>query len=182
VRKLASSEIARVDADALAGLPRHPIVVVLDDIRSAHNVGSILRTSDAARVERVVCCGYTPAPDHPAVRKTALGAESTVPWETARDAADALAALRSEGFTLVALEHTDVSTPLGLVATSAFPLALVVGNEVTGVDQRVLDACDAAIELPQYGAKHSLNVSVAYGIAVYGLLERLPPEGRIPTG
>lgn len=164
--------IARPDASELAALPRHPVAVVLDDIRSAYNVGAILRTADAVRAALVVCCGYTPAPDHPSVRKTALGAEESVPWLRIQNPAEAVSRLRGEGYTIAALEQTRQSKELAQVDASLFPLALIVGNEVTGVRQQLLDAADLAIELPQFGVKASLNVAVAFGVAAYGLLER----------
>lgn len=176
MRKLSSHEIDRPDPAALKRLTRTPLAVILDDIRSAHNVGSVLRTADAIRAARVYCCGYTPAPDHSAVRKTALGAEDTVPWTVCADPLEALTDLRQQGYRLAALEQTDRPTPLAAVRPDDFPLALVLGNEVTGVQQRLLDVCDFAIELPQYGAKHSLNVAVAFGVAAYGLLQRLEAQ------
>ncbi len=172
VRKLRPDEIARPTLEELAALPRHPIIVVLDNVRSAHNVGSVFRTADAARVARVVCCGFTPTPSDFSIAKTALGAEQTVPWQHAEDAAEALEALRADGYTLAALEQTDRPTRIEEVGPEHFPLALVLGNEVDGVQQRALDRCDLAVELPQFGAKHSLNVAVAFGVAVYELLER----------
>jgi tRNA G18 (ribose-2'-O)-methylase SpoU len=156
----------------LESLPRHPVDVVLDNIRSAYNVGSILRTADAARIRHVYVTGYTPTPDHRRVAKTALGAEHTVPWSHAPDPLALLHRLRTDGVTLAALEQTDAPTPIGSVAAAQFPLALILGNEVDGVQQAILDGCDLALEIPQYGAKHSLNVSVAFGIAAFGLVER----------
>jgi len=173
MRKLRPDEIPRPAPEVLAALPRAPLIVLLDNVRSAHNVGSVLRTADAVRAERVVCCGYTPRPDGPAVLKTALGAESTVPWEAVPDTRAALAHLRARGYTGVALELTDTSIFLDDLPASSFPLALVIGNEVEGVQQGVLDECDLALALPQYGAKHSLNVSVAFGVAAYGLLRAM---------
>jgi len=173
MRKLYPHEIERVDAQALAALERHPLAVVLDDIRSAYNVGAILRTADAIRAAMVVCCGLTPSPDHQSVAKTALGAEQTVPWRVVEDPVTALVALKKDGYRIAALEHTDAPTRIRDIRPGHFPIALVVGNEVTGVQQRVLDACDVALELPQFGAKASLNVSIAFGVAAYGLLDVL---------
>jgi 23S rRNA (guanosine2251-2'-O)-methyltransferase len=176
MRKLKPQEIERPARSAPESLRRHPIVVVLDDIRSAYNVGAIFRTADALLVDRIVCCGYTPTPDNLAVAKTALGAEGAVPWDHADSAADAIISLREAGLTIAALEQTDESVSVAAAQPEHFPLALVVGNEVAGVDQRVLDLCDIAFEIPQYGAKASLNVAVAFGVAGYGLLQRLPRE------
>ncbi|MDX1530812.1 MAG: RNA methyltransferase [Rhodothermales bacterium] len=173
MRKRPPHELDRPDPEALERLSRHPLVLVLDNIRSAHNVGSMFRTADAVRAERVICCGYTPTPDHRAVAKTALGAEQTVPWSAEEDVTALLDRLRAAGHTLAALEQTDRPTPLRAVQAEHFPLALVLGNEVEGVQQAVLDRCDLALEIPQYGAKHSLNVAVAFGVAAYALVERL---------
>ncbi len=172
MRKLRLEEIDRLAPDALARAARHPVRVVVDNVRSVHNVGSIFRTSDAARVEHLHLTGYTPTPDHKDLHRTALGAQDTVPWSHHASALPLLGRLRTEGYTLAALEIADVSLPPGDVAASAFPLALVVGNEVAGVDDAIMDVADLALELPQYGAKHSLNVSVAYGIAVFDLVRR----------
>lgn len=167
------SVLDRLAAAPPPDAPRHPLAVVLDDVRSAYNVGSVLRTADAVRAARVVCCGYTPPPDHPSVAKTALGAESSVPWSVAESVETALIDLQAEGYSLVALEQTDSPSALADFEPGDFPLALVLGNEVTGVSREALALCARALELPQYGEKHSLNVSVAFGVAAYGLLDRL---------
>lgn len=172
MKKLRPDELGRPSPAELGALPRHPLVVVLDRVRSAYNVGSIFRTADAARVAHVFVTGFTPTPEHRKVAKTALGAEDTVPWSYETDAAALLDRLRAEGYTIAALEQTDRPARIEAVALADFPLALVLGNEVDGVQQALLDRCDLAFEIPQYGAKHSLNVSVAFGIAVFGLVER----------
>ncbi|MEM1042795.1 MAG: RNA methyltransferase [Bacteroidota bacterium] len=172
VRILRPDELGRPSPEALTSLPRHPIAVVLDNIRSAYNVGSVLRTADAARLAHVWVTGYTPTPEHVRVAKTALGAEHTVPWTHAPNPLALFDRLRADGWTLAALEQTDTPTAIGAVAADQFPLAFVLGNEVKGVRQEILDRCDLALEIPQYGAKHSLNVAVAFGIAAYGLVER----------
>lgn len=181
VQKLRLAELGRPSPAELGGLPRHPLVVVLDRVRSAYNVGSIFRTADAARVAHVHVTGFTPTPDHRKVAKTALGAEDTVPWSHDADPAALLDRLRAAGYTLAALEQTSRPTPIGAVRPADFPLALVLGNEVDGVQQALIDRCDLALEIPQYGAKHSLNVSVAFGIAAFGLIERWR-EGRARVG
>ena len=172
MKKLRLDELGRPSPAELDDLPRHPLVVVLDRIRSAYNVGSIFRTADAARVQHIYVTGFTPTPEHRKVAKTALGAEDTVPWSYEEDPAALLGRLHAEGTTLAALEQTDRPTRIVSVRPSDFPLALVLGNEVDGVQQHVIDRCDLALEIPQYGAKHSLNVSVAFGIAAFGLVER----------
>ena len=172
LRKLPFHEIPRPSLADVQALARHPLVVVLDDVRSAHNVGAILRTADALLVERVVCCGITPSPEHRGAAKTALGAQDSVPWTHGADVAETLDRLGAAGYTRVALEIAEGSEAIRAFGADAFPLALVVGNEVDGVSDRALARCDRALELPQYGAKHSLNVSVAFGIAAYGLVGR----------
>lgn len=172
MRKLAWDEIDRPNPEELADLPRHPVSVVAHNIRSIYNVGALFRTGDAARIEHLYLTGYTGTPDHKDLHKTALGAQDLVPWSTEDDVLALLEDLRSQGYTIAALELTDASQPPAELAADAFPLALVLGNEVHGIDSDVLDVCDVALEIPQYGAKQSLNVSVAFGIAVYDLVRR----------
>lgn len=170
MRKLRPDEIPRPAAATVSDLPKHPITVVLDDVRSLYNVGSILRTSDAALVERVVCTGITGTPDHRRVHKTALGAQDTVAWEYEEDPLRVVRRLRRRGYTLAVLEITDTPTATTDVGARHFPLCLVVGNEISGVREVLVETADLALEIPQYGAKHSLNVAVAYGVAVFDLV------------
>lgn len=153
-------------------VPPHPLVVVAHDLRSAHNVGAVFRTADSAGLAAVVLTGFTATPDHRGVIKTALGAQDAVPWWQADDVHDALARLRADGYTVAALERTPDAVAPSAVPAEAFPLALVLGNEVSGVPPDVLAAADLVVGLPQYGVKASLNVSVAFGVAAYGLVER----------
>ena len=155
----------------------HPILAVAHDIRSAHNVGSVFRTADSAGLAGVVLSGFTPSPEHRGVIKTALGAQDAVRWRAIEDVHDAIRTLRGEGYTIAALEITDGAVPPSAVPAGAFPLALVLGNEVSGVPRDVLDAADLVVGLPQYGVKSSLNVSVAFGVAAYGLVERFRALG-----
>ncbi len=150
----------------------HPIVVVAHDLRSAHNVGSVFRTSDAAGLAHVYLTGITPGPEHRGVAKTALGAQDAVPWTQEPDIDALLARLRTEGVTVAALERTPGAIPPEAVPLDAFPLALVLGNELDGVPERLLAAADLVVGLPQWGVKASLNVSVAFGVAAYGLVAR----------
>ena len=152
--------------------PPHPIVVIAHDIRSAHNVGSIFRTADSAGLAHVYLSGFSTTPEHRGVIKTALGAQDAVPWTQVDDLEALFRQLDADGFTLAALERTDDAIALSEVMSSHFPLALVLGNEVTGVPDDVLDRVELVIGLPQYGVKRSLNVSVAFGIAAYGLVDR----------
>jgi tRNA G18 (ribose-2'-O)-methylase SpoU len=182
MRKLAHDEITRPDPAALASLPKHPIAVMLDNIRSMHNVGSIFRTSDAARVEHLYLAGITATPDHPGMHRTALGSQDSVPWSHAADAADVVRGLRERGYRIAVLEITDRPTAAEALTEADFPLVLVVGNEVEGVSEDVLALADIALEIPQFGMKQSLNVSVAYGIAAFDLVRRfraLHPD-RVP--
>lgn len=172
MRKLSYNEIARPSPEEVAGLPRHPVTVVVENVRSIHNVGSMFRTSDAARIERLCLTGYTGTPEHKDLHKTALGAQDTVPWSHHDDAPSVLQTLRADGYTLAALEITNDPTPTTEVSPEHFPLCLVVGNEVHGVSEDVIEEVDLAFEIPQYGAKQSLNVAVAYGIAVFDLVRR----------
>ncbi len=152
---------------------RFPIAGVLDNIRSAYNVGSMFRTAECAYIAELVLCGITARPPHRKVEKTALGTTQLVPWRYFADTMEAVQALRSEGWKIAALEITDESVPIQNVKRTDFPLALVIGNEVTGVDDRVLEFADMVVEIPQYGEKESLNVAIAFGIAVYLLVEKL---------
>lgn len=170
MRKLRHEEIPRPDPEVLANLPKHPISVVVDNVRSIHNVGSIFRTSDAARIEHVYLTGISGTPENRALHKTALGAQDTVAWSHHTDPRAVLAGLRAAGYTLAVLEITDTPTYTDAVTPAHFPLGLVVGNELHGVGDALVEMADLALEIPQFGSKQSLNVSVAYGIAVFDLV------------
>lgn len=187
MRKLRHDEIPRPDPLEVELLRKHPISVVLDNVRSIHNVGSIFRTSDAALVEHLHITGITGTPDHPGVHKTALGAQDTVRWSYEADPVSVASRLRAEGYTIAVLEITSQPTSASHLNSTQFPLCLIVGNEVHGVSEGLIDLADIAIEIPQFGAKQSLNVSVAYGIAVFDLVRRfrqfeevdLPPRVHV---
>ena len=168
-RKLLNIELGRISAAEYKELPSSGLVVVLDNIRSAHNVGSAFRTADSFGIDKVFLCGISAVPPSAEIRKSALGAEDAVPWEHFDDTMDALAALRAEGFSLVAVEQTVHSRKLGqdFRREPGLKYALVFGNEVYGVRQDVVDACDLSLEIPQYGTKHSLNVSVSVGVVLW---------------
>lgn len=172
MRKLRHEEIPRVDPDALSGLPRHPVAVLVDNVRSIHNVGSMFRTSDAARVEHLYLAGITGTPENRRLHKSALGAQDTVPWSHHADAGAVADRLREKGYTLSVLEITDTPTSLSEVSLEAFPLCLIVGNEISGVSETLVEKADVAFEIDQFGSKQSLNVAVAYGIAVFSLVRR----------
>ena len=171
MRKLKHSEIERPTISEMSSLERFPISILLDDIRSAHNVGSIIRTADAIGAHSVILTGFTPLASHRGVLKTALGAQDVVPWSYASDPVEAAGQLKAEGFTLLALEQTDSPTQIMSLSPSIFPVCIMVGNEVNGLKDDLIHLADHAVEIPQYGIKQSLNVSVATGIAIYRLLQ-----------
>ena len=152
-----------------------PMVVVLDNVRSQHNVGSVFRTADAMRIERVVLCGICCCPPNQEIHKTALGAEESVDWQYFKDTTEAVKALQAEGYTVYAVEQAhdsvtleEISNQLSLVSIQP-KIAVILGHEVFGVQQEVIDICSQCIEIPQYGTKHSMNVSVTAGIVMYRL-------------
>ena len=156
-----------------------PLVVVLDGVRSLYNVGSVFRTSDAFRVAEVVLCGITATPPNAEIHKTALGAEDSVAWTYFADTMEAVAYLRSEGYTLLAIEQCEGSIPLqDFKPEAAKKYAVVLGNEVKGVQQQVVDACDGCIEIPQFGTKHSMNVSVTAGIIIWHFADKILFQGK----
>jgi tRNA G18 (ribose-2'-O)-methylase SpoU len=167
-RKLLNSELGRISAGQYRDAEPSGIEVILDNIRSAHNVGSIFRSSDAFRIDKVWLCGITPVPPMAEIHKTALGAEDSVPWERRADAAVLVRELQDKGYTVVAVEQTEHSVKAGEFSReSGRRYAFIFGNEVDGVGQDVVDAADSALEIPQYGTKHSLNVSVCAGIVLW---------------
>ncbi len=170
IRKLTDQELksARPAPEEVPGLPRIPVSVLCEDIRSLYNVGSIFRTSDGAGIEKLYLCGYTGFPPRAEIDKTALGSVAAVPWERRPNQFEVLRGLRKRGYRAVALEHTSASVPFD-EARYEFPLCLVIGNEVKGVTEELLSLCDMAVDIPMHGKKQSLNVSVAYGIAIYHL-------------
>jgi tRNA G18 (ribose-2'-O)-methylase SpoU len=171
MKKLTHDEISanRSTLDTLHLVKKLPVYVVLDSIRSNYNVGSIFRTSDGAMIEKLYLCGYTPHPPKKEILKTALGAVDSVSWEYVKDPKEVIHKLKEQGIKICALELTESSTEYYKLETDSFPLCLVIGNEITGVSQDLLDLCDLSIEIPQYGIKQSLNVAVAYGIAIFDL-------------
>jgi 23S rRNA (guanosine2251-2'-O)-methyltransferase len=178
-RRLNPAEIAalRPVAADLAVLRRAVLVGVLENIRSLGNVGSMFRSADATRIERLLLCGFTGHPPRREIEKTALGAQDSVPWEYWTRAAQACQHLRATGYLVLALEHTTRSIPLEQVELPG-PTAFVVGNELAGVSDEVLAVCDAAVEIPMAGVKESLNVAVAFGVAAYALRAKLARELR----
>jgi tRNA G18 (ribose-2'-O)-methylase SpoU len=172
LRKLVHDEIAarRLAIESIRSVEKLPIYGMLDNIRSLYNVGSMFRTSDGALIRKLYLSGYTPRPPRKEIEKTALGSTKSVAWEYFADPLSAVAAIKSIGARLCVLEQTTESIPYHQVQKSAFPICLVVGNEITGVSPNVIAAADMAIEIPMYGTKQSLNAAVAYGIALFELV------------
>ena len=190
MRKLKITEMGRMNVEEFKSSEKMPLIVVLDDVRSMYNVGSVFRTSDAFRVEAIYLCGITAQPPHPEIHKTALGAEDTVEWRYFKDTMEAVNALKADGYFVYSIEQCegstklqDLSYELGVMSSesntpngdsSLFTLhsslnkfAIVMGNEVKGVKQEVVDASDGCLEIPQFGTKHSLNVSTTAGMVIW---------------
>lgn len=174
MRKLKITELNRLTVDEFKHTQKLPLVVVLDEVRSLYNVGSVFRTSDAFLVNAIYLCGITATPPHPEIHKTALGAEDTVDWIYKENTLDAVAELHEQGYTVLTIEQVEGSTMLNnLQLDKDKKYAIVMGNEVKGVKQEVVDASDGCIEIPQYGTKHSLNVSVTTGIVLWEFANQL---------
>lgn len=174
MRKLKITELDRISIEEFKEADKLPLVVVLDDIRSLHNIGSVFRTADAFRIECIYLCGITATPPHPEMHKTALGAEFTVDWKYVNNAVETVDNLRSEGYVVYSVEQAEGSIMLDeLTLDRSKKYAVVMGNEVKGVQQEVIDHSDGCIEIPQYGTKHSLNVSVTAGIVIWDLFKKL---------
>ena len=183
MRKRTMDELGRLSVDDYQKADKLPLVVVLDNVRSQHNVGAVFRTADAMRIERVVLCGICCCPPNQEIHKTALGAEESVDWSYFRDTLEAVQSLQQQGFTVYAVEQAHDSVTLEEIARemengqwkmeNCPKIAVIFGHEVFGVQQSVIDQCDGCIEIPQYGTKHSMNVSVTAGIVMYRLSEAL---------
>lgn len=171
MKKLSHTEISRNRStlDTLHKVNKLPVVVVLDSIRSSYNVGSIFRTSDGAMIEKLVATGYTPHPPKKEVLKTALGSQDSVDWEYVKNPVEIINAYKVKGYKICALEQTNKSKSHHSLSKNIFPLCLIIGNEIAGVKQELIDLCDFSIEIPQYGIKQSLNVAVAYGVSIFEL-------------
>lgn len=173
MRKLKITEMQRLSVEEYRNSGKTPLVVVLDNVRSLYNVGSVFRTADAFRLEGIYLCGITARPPHTEIHKTALGAEDSVSWEYFERTEDGVERLKSESYTVFAVEQCEGSTMLGEIRNLLSGLsgkkkyAIVLGNEVKGVGQQVVDMCDGCLEIPQFGTKHSMNVSVTAGIVIW---------------
>jgi len=174
MKKLKITEMNRLTAEAFREEKKTPLLVVLDNVRSLHNVGSVFRTADAFLVEEVYLCGITSTPPHAEIHKTALGAENTVAWKYFKDTHEAISSLKNNGYIVFAIEQAQGSTLLThLKLDKTQKYAVVLGNEVKGVQQTVVDMCNECIEIPQFGTKHSLNVSVTGGIIIWDFFKKL---------
>lgn len=179
-RKLRTIEIERISIDEYHNAEKTPIVVVLDNVRSMYNIGSVFRTADAFRIEEILLCGITATPPSNEIHKTALGAEESVSWKYFKETGDAIDYLKQKGYSVCAIEQCEGSVMLDKLppyptlksAANSHKTAIVLGNEVKGVQQNVIDKCDLCIEIPQYGTKHSMNVSVTAGIVLWEFAKR----------
>ncbi len=168
--KLNGDEIGRLSVDEYRNAEKHPVMIMLHNIRSMYNVGSIFRTADAAGIEKVIITGYTATPPRKEIDKTALGAQETMAWEYHSHPLEVIPAMKESGVVVCGLEITRNSRQYTDVGSCDFPLCLILGNEVHGIDDDVLEQCDHILEIPQYGTKHSLNVSVAAGVALFEMV------------
>jgi len=174
MEKLSLEKLHRISVDEFKKAEKTPLAVVLDNVRSALNVGSVFRTCDAFRIEKIILGGITACPPNNEIRKTAIGAEQSVEWEYAKDTVSAVENLKAQGYTIIAIEQADQSIMIdNLSSVQISKAALVFGNEVKGVDDRIMDICDICVEIPQYGTKHSLNVSVSAGIAIWEFFKKM---------
>lgn len=174
MKKLKITELNRISIEEFKVAEKLPLIVVLDDIRSLHNIGSVFRTSDAFRIECIYLCGITAVPPHPEIHKTALGAEFTVDWKYFESTVDAVDNLKKRGYIVLAIEQVEGSTMLDELDLDPYKkYTIIMGNEVKGVKQEVVDHCDGCVEIPQYGTKHSLNVSVTTGIVIWDFFKKL---------
>lgn len=185
MRKLKTIEMQRLTVDDFKQSRKMPLIVVLDDVRSLHNVGSVFRSGDAFRIEAVWLCGITATPPMPEIHKTALGAEDSVDWRYFNTATEAVSELHRMNYLTCAVEQCEGSTKLQNFSTedsAAKGYAVVLGNEVKGVHQEVVDKCDCCLEIPQFGTKHSLNVSVTAGIVIWEFARRLMLANSLDNG
>lgn len=170
VKKLKLDELNRLSVEEYKDAEKFPIVAIMDNVRSMHNVGSVFRTCDAFRISKLFLCGITPTPPQREIHKTALGAEESVDWAYYKDSVELIQQLKAENYCIISLEQTENSVSLLHFSLPSQPIAIVFGHEVEGVAQEIIQLSDISLEIPQFGTKHSLNVSVAAGIALYQLI------------
>jgi len=174
MRKLKNAELNRISVDEFKETEKTPLVVVLDNIRSLNNIGSVFRTSDAFLVEKIVLCGITAKPPHKDIHKTALGATESVDWEYTNETLDAISKLKEDDYTILSIEQTENAVMLqDFQCEKNKKYAIVLGNEVKGVQQEIVNNSDYAIEIPQFGTKHSLNISVSTGVVIWEMFRKM---------
>lgn len=173
MKKLTMGELNRISVGQYKQSEKTPLCVVLDNVRSMNNIGSVFRTADAFRVEKIYLCGITATPPHRDIHKTALGAENSVDWEYVEETLDCVKRLRDEGYTVYSVEQAEGSVMLQDFKAESRKTAVVFGNEIDGVAQEVVDVSDGCLEIPQFGTKHSLNVSVTAGIVMWDLFSKM---------
>ena len=173
MRKLNNNELVRINIEDFKHAKKTPLTIILDNVRSAINVGSIFRTSDAFLIENIILCGITARPPSKEIRKAALGATNSVKWESFDKTINAVKKLKTEGYYIIGIEQVENSTMLNNINLTKRPIAIILGNEVNGVDQEVINMCNSVIEIPQFGTKHSLNISVTAGIVIWELWKKL---------
>lgn len=173
-RKLKNSELNRIDPDAFKRAAKIPIIIVLDNIRSLNNIGSVFRSADAFLIEKIYLCGITATPPHKDIQKTALGATDSVSWEYTEDALALVNSLKKQGVFVASIEQAEQSISLAdFQPENGKKYAIIFGNEVKGVQQEIVSTSDAVIEIPQFGTKHSLNISVSAGVVIWDLFAKL---------
>ena len=176
-RKLKNSELDRINPEEYKASEKTPLIIILDNIRSLNNIGSVFRTADAFLVKKIYLCGITAKPPHKDIQKTALGATDSVDWEYAEDVMEVVSKLQNEGVFVASIEQAELAVNLNdFSVQKELTYAIVFGNEVKGVQQKVVTASDAVIEIPQFGTKHSLNISVSVGVVVWDLFVKLRSE------
>ena len=173
MKKLKNKDLQRINIEAFKRAEKTPITIVLDNVRSALNVGSVFRTSDAFLIENIILCGITATPPNKEIRKAALGSTDSVNWKYIKNTTDAVKQLIKDGYYVVGIEQADKSTKLNEFKLPKKPIAIILGNEVNGVDQQAIDLCNEVIEIPQFGTKHSLNIAVTSGIVIWDLWKKL---------
>ena len=173
MKKLKNKDLQRINIEEFKNAEKTPITIVLDNIRSALNVGSVFRTSDAFLIENIILCGITATPPDKEIRKAALGSTDSVKWEFLKNTIDAVSKLKAEGYHIIGIEQADKSTMLNNFKLPNKPIAIIMGNEINGVAQEVIDICNEVIEIPQFGTKHSLNIAVTTGIVIWELWKKL---------
>ena len=180
MRKLLHEEIPRLAPETARQQDKHPLTVIVDNVRSIHNVGSFFRTADGAWIEELILTGITGTPENRALHKTALGAQDTVNWSYQTDSLEAVDFIRQKGYRIIALEITSTPTLVHDIRLEDFPAALIIGNELSGIRPEIVKEADYALEIPQYGTKQSLNVSVAFGIALFDLVRHYRTLAEMP--